>query len=102
MNISGIFIAPKPGKYFFSYSGLSYRNVLKRVELQVKTEATDWVKIGQALSSDSFQTFSLQANFELAEGDQIRLLLAEGVVHDHELHFTNFVGQLLEEDIQPA
>ncbi|EFX75550.1 C1q and tumor necrosis factor-related protein-like protein 3 isoform b isoform 2 [Daphnia pulex] len=99
MNTSGIFVTPTPGKYFFSYSGLSHANLLGRVELQMWTAATDWVKIGQAFGSVSVQTFSLQANLKLAKGDQIRLLLAEGGIEDDANHYTNFVGQLLEEDI---
>jgi hypothetical protein len=99
MNTSGIFVAPTPGKYFFSYSGLSYVGVLVRVVLQVKTATANWVRIGQAFGNVGPQTFSLKANLELAKGDQIRLLLLEGGILDDENHYTNFVGQLLEEDI---
>ncbi|EFX70895.1 hypothetical protein DAPPUDRAFT_256558 [Daphnia pulex] len=99
MNTSGIFVAPKPGKYFFSYSGLSLNTALGGVELQVRTATVDWSRIGNAFGSVNFQTFSLQANLDLAKGDQIRLLLVEGTIHDTDLHFTNYVGHLLEEEI---
>ncbi|EFX75551.1 hypothetical protein DAPPUDRAFT_323209 [Daphnia pulex] len=99
LNTSGIFVTPIPGKYFFSYSGISSRSALGRVELQVKTATANWSRIGQAFGSANLQTFSLQANLELAKGDQIRLLLVEGAILDDAKHYTNFVGQLLEEDI---
>ncbi|EFX70893.1 hypothetical protein DAPPUDRAFT_256560 [Daphnia pulex] len=99
MSVTGIFVTPKPGKYFFSYSGVSSKSVLGRVELQVKTVTANWLRIGQAFGSANLQTFSLQANLYLAKGDQIRLLLAEGAIFDDAKHYTNFVGQLLEEDI---
>ncbi len=41
MRLSGIFVAPKPGKYFFSFSGISEGHKESRVELQVKTEIAD-------------------------------------------------------------
>jgi hypothetical protein len=98
MNTSGIFVAPKPGKYFFSYSGISF-TVVSRVELKVKNATANWLGIGHAFGTATSQTFSLQANLELAEGDQIRLRLVEGVIADDASHYTNFVGHLLEEVI---
>jgi hypothetical protein len=99
MNTSGIFVAPTSGKYFVSFSGLSSRSVLGKVELQVTTATANWYRIGQAFGSANLQTFSLQADLELAKGDQIILLLVEGAILDDARHYTNFVGQLLEEDI---
>ena len=99
MSLSGIFVAPKSGLYFFTYSGLSEGNTNARVELQVKTDTVDWTRVGQAYGHQVLQTFSLQANLELAKGNQIRLMLLEGQIHDNDNHYTNFVGHLLQEDI---
>ncbi len=99
MNTSGIFVAPKPGKYLFAYSGISMHNANARVELQVKTDTKDWSRVGQAWGEHHAQTFSLQTTLELAKGNQIRLMLLEGAILDDASHFTNFIGQLLEEDI---
>jgi hypothetical protein len=99
MSVTGIFVAPKSGKYFLLYSGISDHNVNARVELQVKNATADWARIGQAYGHVTHQTFSLQSTLDLAKGDQIRLMLLEGKIHDNEFHYTNFIGQLLEEDI---
>ncbi|XP_046448793.1 uncharacterized protein LOC124197394 [Daphnia pulex] len=99
MNTNGIFVAPTSGKYLFVYSGLSEHNAIARVELQVKTDTKDWSRVGQAWGDQNAQTFSLQTTLELAKGNQIRLMLLQGAIHDHESHYTNFIGQLLEEDI---
>ena len=48
MSTSGVFIAPKSGKYFFSYSGISEVNAVARVELQIKTDTADWTRVGLA------------------------------------------------------
>jgi hypothetical protein len=88
-----------PPKYFFSYSGISEKNSVARVELQLKTETVDWTRVGQAYGHQVLQTFSLHATLELAQGNQIRLMLLEGQIHDNEQHYTNFVGHLLKEDI---
>jgi hypothetical protein len=99
MNTSGIFVAPKTGKYLFAYSGLSEVKSVARVELQVKTDTKDWSRVGQAWGGLEVQTFSLQSILELDKGNQIRLMLLEGAIRDHASHYTNFSGQLLEEDI---
>ena len=48
INSTGVFVAPKPGTYFFSFSGLSIANAVGRVDLQMKNATADWFKIGQA------------------------------------------------------
>jgi hypothetical protein len=63
----------------------------------VKTDAADWTKVGQAQAGH--HTFTLQATLELAKGNQIRLLLVNGQIHDNEMRYTNSVGHILEEDI---
>ena len=78
MSTSGLFVAPKPGKYFFTFSGISEQNFEARADLQVKTDTADWTKVGQALGQAGYNTFSLQATLDLAKGNQIRLMLLEG------------------------
>ena len=93
-------VAPKSGKYFFAYSGLSEGGIHARVDLQVKTDAADWTKVEQALGQAGYNTFSLQATLDLAKGHQIRLLLVDGQIHDGaEPRYTSFVGHLLDEEI---
>ena len=66
MSTSGIFLAPKSGKYFFAYSGLSEGSIHANVELQMKTDTVDWTRVGLAHGEPGKQTFSLQATLELA------------------------------------
>jgi hypothetical protein len=100
MSLSGMFVAPKSGRYFFSFSGISDGNIFARVELQLKTETVDWSKVGDAGGAPGYQTYSLQSTLELAKGNQIRLMLLEGAIHDDKNRiYTHFVGQLLEEEI---
>ncbi len=98
MNTNGVFVAPTSGKYFFTFSGVSDRSNV-RLDLQLKTATVDWSRITQGIGTGEYQTCSLQSTLQLAKGDQIRLILIDGILHDHAHHYTNFVGQLLEEDI---
>jgi hypothetical protein len=98
MNTKGVFVAPTSGKYFFTFSGVSDRGSV-RLNLQLNTATVDWSRITQGIGVGEYQTFSLKSTLQLAKGDQIRLILIDGILHDHAHHFTNFVGQLLKEDI---
>ena len=45
-------------------------------------------------------TLSIQSTLQLAKGDQVRIFLLQGTTHDVDgNNFTNYVGWLLEEDI---
>ena len=96
MNTSGLFVAPKTGKYFFILSGMSDVNVAVRVEMQIKTDTVDWTRItqGNGVGTGGYQGYSIQATVELVKGNQIRILLVDGAAHDNISRYTNFVGQL--------
>ncbi len=104
INSSGVFVAPRPGTYFFSFSALSNANFAGRVDLQMKNAAADWFKIAQGFGNSAVETLTIQSTLQLTKGDQIRLVLREGQIADIvdvAMHgpWTHFVGLLLEEDI---
>ncbi|XP_057376879.2 complement C1q-like protein 4 [Daphnia carinata] len=102
MELTGIFTAPVPGTYFFAYSGVSFATSQARVDLETKVAPDgDWFRVGEAYATDgNYETYSLQSTLRLSKGDQIRLKLSEGKLHeDAAYHFTNFVGLLLDEDL---
>ncbi|XP_046446696.1 uncharacterized protein LOC124195999 [Daphnia pulex] len=90
---TGTFVAPRSGKYFFALSGISNSvDTYTYVRLQLNGEV-----VGTSLSTNLYLTFSLQSVLQLHTGDQIRLFLAAGTIHDNNQHFMNFVGFLIEE-----
>jgi hypothetical protein len=94
MNPStGIFTAPRPGKYFFTYSGISNADY-SHIELHL-----NGVLMGTAYSGSYTATFSHHATLQLSQGDQIRLFLTLGAVYGDGRLFTSFVGILIEEDV---
>ena len=95
---TGVFVAPKPGKYYFAFSGLSWETYVK-VQLQMKIGSADWTKIGETHATP-WNTMALHSTLQLAKGDQIRLIHIHGIIHDADgNNFSNFVGLLLEEDV---
>ncbi|KAI9563422.1 hypothetical protein GHT06_010885 [Daphnia sinensis] len=95
---TGVFLAPKSGRYIFLFSGLSWDSNAK-VQLQMKSATGDWSKIGEAHCTP-YNTFALQSSLELKKGDEIRIIHIHGVIHDRDgNNFSNFVGLLLEEDV---
>jgi hypothetical protein len=95
--LTGIFTAPRPGKYFFGYSGIAdftQGTNFARVDLQL-----NGVRIAQGYSHTTHDTFAHQSTLELNKGDQITLFLVAGAIHDSRYLYTNFVGWLVEEDV---
>ena len=94
MNPStGIFTAPRSGKYFFTYSGIS-NAAPSYIQLHL-----NGVLLGTGHSTGIFDTFSHHATLQLSQGDQIRLFLTRGSVYGNNELFTSFVGILIEEDV---
>jgi hypothetical protein len=104
INSTGVFVAPRPGTYFFSFLAISSNNLNARVDLQMKNATSDWFKIGQAYGTTNAETLTIQSTLQLIKGDQIRLFNRDGSgLHEqNDANFgpwTHFVGFLLEEDI---
>lgn len=97
MNLaSGVFKAPKPGVYYFTYSGIK-RNNAPNTYVDLKVNGKD---IARAHGTDIYGswTMSLHAIVKLKVGDQISLTLTGGAIHDeYNERYSNFIGFLMEE-----
>lgn len=103
LSASGEFTAPTPGKYYFAYSGIGDdSDTVVRVALEIRTAGGDWTAIGEAFGQAPLNTFTLHSTLDLLKGDQVRLLLKEGVIFEEGASYTNFVGWLIEENELPV
>ena len=98
---SGIFTAPKPGIYFFSFSGVGSTKSYIGTELYLNGNliGTGWA---ETESNYDHPTFTLQSTLQLNAGDQISLKLTSGgngYLDDNGSHYTHFTGWLLQEDL---
>ncbi len=110
MNLtSGIFTAPRPGIYFFSFTGLaSFLASSSRVRLGVSLYLNGgqiglgYVSESNTVTSQS-SPLTLQSTLNLKKGDQvwmaIRYQSSGAYLFDDSDHSTHFTGFMLEEEI---
>jgi hypothetical protein len=92
--ITGVFNAPRPGRYLFSLSGIVNIGDSK-VDIHL-----NGAMIGSSYGTTNFgTTFSLNSVMDLKMGDIVTLFLRAGSIHDNPYTYTHFVGVLLEEDL---
>ena len=94
---TGMFTAPVPGVYFFSFDGYS-NSYEGRVHLQ-----KNGVTVGQSYDYDHnyySQQLHLTSILQLVAGDKIQVNLRSGQIYeDGNGHYTHFVGMLLNDDV---
>lgn len=105
---TGIFTAPRAGKYFFSFSGLVYlgslsstSRILSRIQLFKNGGFIGSCTADETGAGENYETTSLQSTLNLQNGDQIWLQIDDitsGALlfGDGRAHFNGF---LLEEEI---
>jgi hypothetical protein len=110
MNLtSGIFTAPRPGIYFFSFTGLvrlsdsSHASFYSSLFLNGNSMGTSTVEENND-PVDQFSPLTLQSTLKLKTGDQLWVQIdytsgSSSSLYDDGWHNTHFTGFMLEEQI---
>jgi hypothetical protein len=103
---SGIFTAPRPGIYFFSFAGVAR---LLSVDFFSSLYLNgDIIGVSQVQENkgpvDQLSPFSLQSTLNLKKGDRVWVAIGYfdptySFLWDNGFHFTHFTGFMLEEEI---
>jgi hypothetical protein len=115
MNLtSGEFTAPRPGTYFFSFSGIAeYSHLHKnQVFMYIGLFLNGVVRIGEDFTEEGSSYYhsnkrgplSFQSTLNLDNGDKVWLQIYASsndvyLLEDREKHFSHFTGFMLEENI---
>ncbi len=108
---SGVFTAPRNGKYFFSLSGMeqfpsSSTRVYMGIGLNLNGSQIGATYADEMSTESQFEMISLQSTLSLKAGDavwlQINTATTGALFFDNNSHHTHFTGWLLEEDISPS
>lgn len=105
---TGIFTAPRPGKYYFSVSGTagfpaSSTWIHLRIDLYQNNDYIGCCFSDEISNGGQYETLSLESTLDLKMGDEISLkITAQGPgVFLHGSDSFHFNGWLIEEDIFP-